>query len=314
MQSKQLSLFEPKAQNSTIENISNALGLSLETQWPDHFGVAMHRWATRNIRKSIKTLSLFSGGGGLDIGFHDAGFAIQTMIEIESRFAITLEENSGVDDYFGSVKVICGDIKEYKPSNNQQIDFIIGGPPCQTFSAAGRRAAGVQGTDDDRGRLFREYVRLLRQLSPKGFLFENVYGITGAQNGDAWQEIRQAFEEVGYKIFYRILDAADYGVPQHRERLFIVGVKDAEYLFPRPTHGPDSPDHYPHFSAAEAIAGADASEIPSDFALGGRFGHLLKDIPPGLNYSFFTEKMGHPNPVFAWRSKFSDFLYKADPE
>jgi DNA (cytosine-5)-methyltransferase 1 len=103
-------------------------------------------------------------------------------------------------------------------------------------------------------------------------------------------------------------------VPQHRERLFIVGTKGEDFLFPCPIYGPDSPTQYPHFSAIEAIEGADASEIPSDFSLGGRFGHLLKDIPPGLNYSFYTEKMGHPQPVFAWRSKFSDFLYKADPE
>ncbi len=316
MQSQQLSLFElkPKSQNSTIENISNSLGFSFGSKWPDYFGAALHGWSTKNITNPIKTLSLFSGGGGLDIGFHDAGFTVQTMLEIDKRFATTLEENSDLDDYFGSVEVVCGDIREYTPPQGFEVDFIIGGPPCQTFSAAGRRAAGVQGTDDNRGVLFREYVRILRQLSPKGFLFENVYGITGAQNGDAWQEIRQAFEEVGYKIFYRILDAADYGVPQHRERLFIVGTKDEDFLFPRPTHGPDSPAQYQHFSAAEAIAGADASEIPSDFVLGGRFGYLLQDIPPGLNYSFYTEKMGHPNPVFAWRSKFSDFLYKADPD
>lgn len=316
MQSQQLSLFElkQKPQNTTMENISDSLNFPLGPKWPDYFGKSLHSWSAQNITEPIKTLSLFSGGGGLDIGFHDAGFTVQTMLEIDNRFTKTLEENSGLDDYFGLVKVTCGDIRDYNPPQGLEIDFIIGGPPCQTFSAAGRRAAGVQGTDDDRGVLFKEYVRILRQLSPKGFLFENVYGITGAQNGDAWQEIREAFEEAGYKIFYRILDAADYGVPQHRERLFIVGTKGEDFLFPRPTHGPDSPAQYQHFSAAEAISGVDASKIPDDFVLGGRFGHLLKDIPPGLNYSFYTEKMGHPNPVFAWRSKFSDFLYKADPE
>ena len=84
------------------------------------------------------------------------------------------------------------------------------GPPCQTFSAAGRRASGVLGTTDARGVLFREYVRLLTQLKPKGFLFENVYGIVGAQNGEAWEEIRKSFEEVGYKLHYMILDAAEF--------------------------------------------------------------------------------------------------------
>jgi DNA (cytosine-5)-methyltransferase 1 len=72
------------------------------------------------------------------------------------------------------------------------VDFVIGGPPCQTFSAAGRRAAGVAGTTDRRGTLFQEYVRILKLLQPKGFLFENVYGITGANKGEAWQEIQEA--------------------------------------------------------------------------------------------------------------------------
>src|SRR5581483_4840452 len=185
------------------------------------------------------------------------------------------------------------------------------GPPCQTFSAAGRRAAGVAGTSDPRGALFEEYIRLLGIIQPKGFLFENVYGITGAQDGQAWREIQTAFKAVGYNLFFRVLDAADYGVPQHRERLFIVGLKEGSYLFPCPTHGPDSPGHEPYFTAGEAVQGADISEASA--GLGGRYGHLLNGIPPGLNYSFYTKEMGHPRPVFSWRSKFSDFLYKADP-
>jgi DNA (cytosine-5)-methyltransferase 1 len=196
------------------------------------------------------------------------------------------------------------------------VDFIIGGPPCQTFSAAGRRASGVKGTTDSRGQLFEQYVRLLEHFSPqpKGFLFENVYGITGAENGEAWARIEKAFAEAGYLISWRILDAADYGVPQHRERLFIVGTKGRKFLFPRPTHGPDSGYETPFFSASRAISGAKLTEPDKSAKVNGRFGHLLSEIPTGLNYSFFTEKMSHPNPIFAWRSKFSDFLYKADPE
>ena len=87
----------------------------------------------------------------------------------------------------------------------------------------------VLGTTDARGVLFREYVRLLQELSPVGFLFENVYGIIGAQGGEAWKEILESFSDVGYKLYYRIVDAADYGVPQHRERLIIVGLKDGEF-------------------------------------------------------------------------------------
>jgi DNA (cytosine-5)-methyltransferase 1 len=211
-----------------------------------------------------------------------------------------------------NAKPICIDIRKFFPSPELEIDFIIGGPPCQTFSAAGRRASGVTGTSDSRGTLFHEYVRLLKTLQPKGFLFENVYGITGAQQGEAWREIQKSFGEAGYKIHFRVLDAADYGVPQHRERLFIVGLREGNYLFPYPTHGPDSPDREPFYSAKEAVEGADESD--AEIGIGGRYGHLLTDIPPGLNYSFYTQEMGHPNPVFSWRSKFSDFLYKADPD
>ena len=154
---------------------------------------------------------------------------------------------------------------------------------------------------------------MLQELSPVGFLFENVYGIIGAQGGEAWKEILESFSDVGYKLYYRIVDAADYGGPQHRERLIIVGLKDGEFKFPRPTHGPDSLDDEQFYNAETAITGVTLSEEESKSGIGGRYGALLDDIPPGLNYSFYTEEMGHPNPVFAWRSKFSDFLYKADP-
>lgn len=261
----------------------------------------------------IRTLSLFAGGGGLDLGFHDAGFDIVEAVELEKKYAATLEWNAGVGHQLEGSAVRCLDIRKYRPPGDLEVDFIIGGPPCQTFSAAGRRASGVTGTDDERGTLFEEYVRLLQTLKPVGFLFENVYGILGADGGRAWKEIRDAFEQIGYRLSWRILDAADYGVPQHRERLFIVGARDVDYRFPRPSHGPDSVNEAPFYVSGTAVKGvADHPEaLPT---VNGRYGHLLKEIPPGLNYSYFTDVMGHPEPVFAWRSKFSDFLYKADPQ
>jgi DNA (cytosine-5)-methyltransferase 1 len=286
----------------------------LQPGWIDHFGERINKYSKNAIERPIQTLSLFTGAGGLDIGFHDAGFNILKKVEIEEQFVATLGANCGPNKYLGESSVYCGDIHKYIPPGDLHIDFIIGGPPCQSFSAAGRRAAGVQGTDDERGTLFEEYVRLLKQLKPKGFLFENVYGITGAQNGKPWEEICHAFHNAGYEIYYRILDTADYGVPQHRERIFIVGMLSGEYKFPYPTHGPDSPGKLPHVTAREALEGVIISEMEKTAKVGGRYGYLLKDVPPGLNYSFFTEKMGHPSPIFAWRSKFSDFLYKADPD
>ncbi|MDO5336322.1 MAG: DNA cytosine methyltransferase [Eubacteriales bacterium] len=310
----QMSLFVIGDEYNTFSDICAKLGCENNTPaWPDFFGKAIKDYLKENNIPGIRTLSLFSGAGGLDIGFNDVGFDIIEAVEIEQKFCRTLELNSGAGKKFENSKVNCIDIREYTGKHIGKIDFIIGGPPCQTFSAAGRRANGVLGTTDARGVLFREYVRLLQELSPIGFLFENVYGIIGAQGGKAWEEILKSFSEVGYKLFYRIVDAADYGVPQHRERLIIVGLKEGSFKFPRPTHGPDSLDDEPFYNAETAVAGVQLTAEESKSGIGGRYGALLDDIPPGLNYSFYTEEMGHPNPIFAWRSKFSDFLYKADP-
>jgi len=295
-----------------FQNLLSTLEVIQEPAWVDSFGKSLRQCLQRQSIDPVKTLSLFSGGGGLDIAFHDSGFEIVQMIELEAKYIQTLQKNSQSGKWLEGSEPICIDIRNYSPNPDLKVDFIIGGPPCQTFSAAGRRAAGVTGITDSRGILFQEYVRILKLLQPKGFLFENVYGIIGANGGDGWKAIQEAFQEVGYNIYFRILDAADYGVPQHRERLFIVGLKQGKYLFPYPTHGLDSPDQQPYYSAAKAVDGTDNSDI--QIGLGGRFGHLLRDIPPGLNYSFYTKEMGYPNPIFSWRSKFSDFLYKADPD
>lgn len=310
----QRSLFDEDIhKDMNILDICNSLNCPCNTPgWTDQFGKVLLQYLNKSGAKPIKTLSLFSGAGGLDIGFHDLGFDIVESVEIESKFAETLKINSGAGKKFNHSKVNCIDIREYNAANVGHIDFIIGGPPCQTFSAAGRRAAGVLGTSDARGVLFREYVRLLTQLQPIGFLFENVYGIVGAQNGTAWEEIKRSFENVGYKLHYMILDAADFGVPQHRERLIIVGLKKGKFNFPRPTHGPDSCG-IPFYNAGTAIHGLELTQEERKIGISGRFGKLINDIPPGLNYSFYTAEMGHPNPIFAWRSKFSDFMYKADP-
>jgi len=307
---EQATLFdlEEKISDGWFNGVIDFLDLNNSPAWPDVFGDQLRGYFRD--KQSIKTLSLFSGGGGLDIAFHDAGFNIVECIEIEKKFTKTLEANSANGKRLAGTKVNCIDVREYTP-NHKKIDFIIGGPPCQTFSAAGARAAGVRGLDDKRGTLFEEYVRILTQVQPKGFLFENVYRIVGAQGGNPWKKIQEAFQNAGYKLYWRIIDSADYGVPQHRERLIIVGLKKGEFLFPYPTHGPDSVDNRPYYTAGTAVKGLDTSDCR--IGINGRHGYLLNDIPPGLNYSFYTEKLGHPNPVFGWRSKFSDYLYKADP-
>ena len=148
----------------------------------------------------INTLSLFSGAGGLDIGFHNAGFNILGSVELEKKYCDTLNENKKTGKYISKTAIIHNiDIREFDASqySNLNIQCIIGGPPCQTFSAAGRRSGGVIGTDDARGQLYESYCRILDVLKPRVFVFENVYGLPGANGGEPWREIVEAFSDHG---------------------------------------------------------------------------------------------------------------------
>lgn len=216
-----------------------------------------------------------------------------------------------------NTQVVQADVRNILSTDlPKNIDLIIGGPPCQSFSASGRRAGGAPGRLDERGTLFEAYCRLIDQVKPKAFLFENVRGILGTNNGEDWKAIVKTFSEIGYKISYRILDALDYGAPQQRERMMLVGHKlEQEFLFPEPLYGPDSFDHRPYLAAGEALQGlADDEDKTALYLSNGKYAHLLPLVPPGDNYLFFTAKRGYPNPVFAYRSRFSDFLYKANPD
>ncbi|MCJ8052773.1 DNA cytosine methyltransferase [Shinella curvata] len=263
----------------------------------------------------IPTLSLFSGAGGLDIGFLQAGFDIRACVEIENSYCDTLEANVGRHNSYGAAtKVFRQDIRDFDATKfrGMGIRCVIGGPPCQTFSAAGRRSGGVIGIDDDRGQLFKAYCRILDELQPEVFLFENVYGLPGANGGAAWREIHEAFAQRDYELNWEVIDAADYGVPQHRERLILVGHKRGKFAFPLPTHGPDAKNGKALVSVETAIADLQQENEPYHDNLGGLYGHLLPFVPEGLNYAYFTAEMGHPAPVFAWRSKFHDLLYKVE--
>lgn len=269
------------------------------------------------MKKNIRTLSLFSGGGGLDIGFEKAGFNILFATDFNHECCETLKMNRG-NTLQEHLQVVEADINKLNfdilPTN---IDVIIGGPPCQSFSASGRRAGGAAGELDKRGVLFRSYCKVVNHVKPKVFLFENVRGILATNKGQDFQDIVNAFKEIGYHIDYRILDAEDYGVPQQRERLFIVGSRsDTTFLFPRPLFGSDSADGTPYITVKQAIADIQLTEKEkkeTEFS-GGKYSYLLPLIPPGSNYLFFTAKRGYPKPIFAYRSRFSDFLYKANPD
>ena len=175
----------------------------------------------------MKLLSLFSGAGGLDLGFEKAGFEIIAANEYDKTIWETYEKNH-------KAKLIKKDIREILSSELPKSDGIIGGPPCQSWSEAG----SLRGIDDPRGKLFYEYIRILKDMQPKFFLAENVKGMLSKRNTDAVKDIIKEFEKAGYNVFIKLLNAFDYGVAQDRERIFYIGFrKDLninEFEFPYP--------------------------------------------------------------------------------
>ena len=188
-----------------------------------------------NKKIKLKVIDLFSGVGGLSYGFaHDDHFEIIAANEILPNMAKAYSLNHP------TAKVYTEDIKDFnaakiekdlniKPS---EIDIIVGGPPCQAYSTVGKRLI-----DDPRGKLFQEYYRVLKEFNPKLFLFENVRGLLSMQGGELLKTIISLFESLGYKVQYKLLNAADYGAPQIRERVVIIGSKlKNEFQYPGPTH------------------------------------------------------------------------------
>lgn len=178
-------------------------------------------------------LDLFSGVGGLSYGFSILPeFNIIAANEIEKDISTAYLLNHP------NVKMMNCDIKDLTEEmltnvlKNNKIDIVVGGPPCQSYSTLGKRQM------DDRANLFMQYKRVLQILKPRAFVFENVAGILSMDKGNLFEKVKLEFEEIGYKLKYRILDAVNYGVPQHRERVILVGFKGKNnFEYPRPTHG-----------------------------------------------------------------------------
>lgn len=178
--------------------------------------------------QAFKLLSLFSGCGGLDLGFEKAGFEIPYANEYDKAIWETYEINHP------KTKLIKGDVRNIEANNfDMEFDGIIGGPPCQSWSEAGN----LKGINDDRGKLFFEYIRLLKELQPKFFLAENVSGMLADRHNKAVQNILTMFDEAGYDVTLTLVNAKDYGVAEERKRVFYIGFrKDLNINFKFP-HG-----------------------------------------------------------------------------
>ena len=176
----------------------------------------------------MRVISLFSGAGGLDLGFEKAGFEIAMANEYDKSIWATYEKNH-------KAPLIKGDIRKIKESDfPTDIDGIIGGPPCQSWSEAG----SLRGIDDARGQLFFDYIRILKNKKPKFFLAENVSGMLANRHSEAVENILNMFKECGYTVSLTLVNASDYGVPQDRKRVFYIGFRNdlnVNFQFPKPT-------------------------------------------------------------------------------
>jgi len=175
-------------------------------------------------------IDLFSGAGGMSLGFKKRGFNTLFAIEYNNKFASTYSYN------FPKVNLIIEDIKSINDTsvkkllNGEKVDIIVGGPPCQGFSKAGN--IGRKFLEDERNELFKEFVRFVRLIKPKMFILENVASLKTHNKGKTLKEIIIAFSEIGYEVKHEVINSAEYGVPQERRRIFIVGtlgINDFQY-------------------------------------------------------------------------------------
>lgn len=273
-------------------------------------------------------ISLFSGAGGLDLGVERAGFRVASAVEWNDDAATTMEKNfHGLES-----EVIREDIRKVETADllraaglgkRERPDLLVGGPPCVAFSKSGFWLDWKRAGEDPAAGLLSAYTRALSEAKPRAFLMESVYALVykNTASRPAFQRFLEEIESAGYDSHWEVLNAADYGVPQRRPRVFVVGVPKGRPLppFPEPTHGgtwerrQTGNQERPHVTAGEVLDGLRTEPEPTE-EVGGKWGHLLLEIPPGDNYLYFTAKRGHPDPIFKWRSRFWSFLLKLSPD
>jgi DNA (cytosine-5)-methyltransferase 1 len=275
----------------------------------------------------MKCVSLFSGCGGLDLGLVRAGFKVVLANDNEKKCEDSHTINfPKTKFYLGSVKDLTSEkLTELLGKDLRKIDLVAGGPPCPPFSKSRfYRKDKPRALDDPVGfETVSGYFDVVSKLNPKAFLLENVPGFAYKTHSEVLDYVLGEIEKLGYEYNYETINAANFGIPQTRERFILVGTKKSKFKFPEATHLKPS-EKLDLFEKSkpcwvpvkEAIGDLDTDENASDeghFA-GGQYHDLLKEIPPGDNYLYFTEKRGHPNPKFKWRSRYWSYLLKLSPD
>ena len=278
--------------------------------------------------ENIVAVSLFSGAGGLDIASFMAGVPVISSTDFDADCIATLRANENI---FGKTEIFEGDLHQIDSSvfsdivkkKNPDKFIVIGGAPCQPFSKAGYWVGNNtrKGINDPRATLVNEYLRVVTDIKPDGFLFENVESLMHPTNKVIIDRFIEIITEAGYD--YRIVraNALEYGVPQKRKRLFIIGTKGTfKREEPVKTHcAPEKCGETglkPYETAGKAIAGFEGDEYFEEYEVtkGGTYYDDLCEVPPGQNYKALTAWAGYPNPKFVADKRFWNFLLKLSPD
>lgn len=272
--------------------------------------------------KRLTAISLFTGAGGLDLGFEAAGFDTAVAVEMDARCVETLRANRKWPVIERDVgRVPTDELLDVAGLVTGDVDVLIGGPPCQPFSKSGFWATGdARRLDDPRATTIDHYLRILAETRPRAFLLENVEGLGFKGKDEGLTRIRTAVDAINvrygtaYSPTIAVLNAADYGVPQVRRRLFVIASRDGtRFRFPEATHFPLQNGEVGD-KRARWMTAWDALhdlQVPHDeaLALKGKWAGLLPSIPEGQNYLHHTDR-GEGEPLFGWRRRFWSFLLK----
>lgn len=196
-----------------------------------------------------RCIDLFAGAGGLSVGLKIAGWDVRIAVEYDAT-AIETHRNNMPEALHRCDDIRDIDFREYRGS----ISLVAGGPPCQPFSVSGKQLGELDIRD-----MVPEFVRVVREVRPRAFLMENVDGLTKTRFLPYLEERIGELHKLGYEVYWQVLNAADYGIPQNRRRLFVIGVpKGMKFVFPKPTHGPNGKTKYR--SVFEALVGCPIDE------------------------------------------------------
>lgn len=278
-----------------------------------------------NYRTDVKAISMFSGAGGLDIGAQLAGVKVMSSLDIYKDSVETLKMNSFFKDTLhevGDITKITGNhYKELLEREKPEKLIIIGGPPCQPFSKAGYWVTNEKrNSSEDPRNLIVPYFKIIEDLQPDGFVLENVESIMHPSNKEAVDTIYENMARLGYKCSVLKINAAEYGIPQKRKRVFFLASKKEINASLVKTNGSEkeilaNSNLLPYERVIDWIGKFDTPEYCVDEKLDaeGKWEHELTCIPFGKNYIALTERENHPNPVFVAGKRYWSSLLKLHP-